>query len=29
MWHAAMESKEWELTALGRHYWRLAQKRLL
>lgn len=29
MWHAAMESKECELTALGRHYWRLAQKRLL
>lgn len=29
MWHAAMESKECELTALGQHYWRLAQKRLL
>lgn len=29
MWHAAMGSKECELTALGQHYWRLAQKRLL
>lgn len=29
MWHAAMESKECGLTALGQHYWRLAQKRLL
>lgn len=29
MWHAAMESKECELTSLGQHYWRLAQKRLL
>jgi len=29
MWHAAMESKECELTPLGQHYWRLAQKRLL
>ena len=29
MWHAAMQSKECELTALGQHYWRLAQKRLL
>lgn len=29
MWHAAMESKGCELTALGRHYWRLAHERLL
>jgi hypothetical protein len=29
MWHAAMEGKECALTALGQHYWRLAQKRLL
>lgn len=29
MWHAAMGSKACELTALGQHYWLLAQKRLL
>ena len=29
MWHAAMEHKACELTALGRHYWRLANARLL
>jgi hypothetical protein len=29
MWHAAMESKECELTPLGQHYWRLAQNGLL
>lgn len=29
MWHAAMESKGCELTALGQHYWRLAKKHLL
>ncbi len=29
MWHAAMESKECELTALGRHYWRLVDKGLI
>jgi len=29
MWHAAMESKACELTALGQHYWRLAYERLL
>jgi len=29
MWHAAMESKACELTALGQHYWRLAHERLL
>ncbi|GAA3514084.1 caspase family protein [Georgenia daeguensis] len=29
MWDAAMESKGCELTALGRHYWRLAKERLL
>lgn len=29
MWHAAMESAACELTALGKHYWRLASQRLL
>ena len=29
MWHAAMESKACEVTALGQHYWRLTQNRLL
>lgn len=29
MYHAAMESKSCELTALGQHYWRLADERLL
>jgi len=29
MYHAAMESKACELTALGQHYWRLAKQRLL
>jgi hypothetical protein len=26
MWHAAMNSKSCKLTALGKHYWRLAKK---
>lgn len=29
MWHAAMESKACELTALGQHYWNLVQKSLI
>jgi Caspase domain len=29
MWHAAMQSKACELTALGQHYWRLVKKGLL
>lgn len=29
MWHAAMESAACELTALGQHYWRLANQGLL
>ncbi len=29
MWHAAMESKACELPVLGKHYWRLANERLL
>ncbi|WP_280276390.1 caspase family protein [Nocardia wallacei] len=29
MWHAAMENQACELTALGRHYWNLIDKRLL
>ena len=29
MWHAAMESRSCELTALGQHYWRLAKEGLL
>ena len=29
MWHAAMNSKACELTALGQHYWRLAKQELI
>ena len=29
MWHAAMDSKACELTALGQHYWRLAKQELI
>lgn len=29
MWHAAMESKECELTVLGQHYWALVEKGLI
>lgn len=29
MWHAAMQGKSCELTALGQHYWALVQKELI